>query len=125
MTVLAILLYVLAFAVGIASLVCFVLVLVQMFKHDQTGLGIACIVLIFCGIGPLIAFVYGWIKNKEWNLQKIMLIWSACIAVSILVQIILIGVVVSAAPGAASQFQQQLNNMPVEELNVEFEKPSP
>ena len=45
MAVLAILLYLLAFVVGIGSLVCFVMVVVQMFKHDQTGLGIACIVL--------------------------------------------------------------------------------
>src|SRR5207244_2318083 len=50
---------------GIASLVCFVMVLIQMFQHGQTGLGIACIVLIFCGVGGLIAFIYGWMKSTE------------------------------------------------------------
>jgi hypothetical protein len=41
---------------GITSLVCFVMVLVKMFQNGKTGLGIACIVLVFCcGIGGLIA----------------------------------------------------------------------
>ena len=54
MAVAVTLLYLLIFLVAIISFVCFVLVLVQMFKHDQTGLGIVCIVLtIICGIGPL------------------------------------------------------------------------
>ena len=125
MAVLAILLYLLAFVVGIGSLVCFVMVVVQMFKHDQTGLGVACIVLLFCGIGGLIAFVYGWMKNKEWNLQKIMLIWTVCIAVGLLVNIVLIGVGASMAANPNSPFQQQLNNMQVDDLNVELEPPSP
>lgn len=119
MTLLTILLYLVALVVGIGSLVCFVLVVMQMFKHDQAGLGVACIVLIFCGIGGLIAFVYGWIKNKEWNLQKVMLAWTVCIVVGVLVNIVLM------AGSAPSAFQQQLNNMPVENLNVEFEQPSP
>ena len=68
-------------AVGfIGSLICFILVLVQMFNRGQTGLGIACIVLAFCcGIGGLVAFVYGWIKNSEWGLRNVMLVWTACI----------------------------------------------
>jgi hypothetical protein len=125
MSVLAILLYLVALVVTIGSLVCFVLVVVQMFKHDQTGLGVACILLIFCGIGGLIAFIYGWIKNKEWGLQKIMLIWTACIVVGLLVNIVLVGVGASMAGNAQSQFQQQLDNMQIDDLNVELEPPTP
>ena len=67
---------------GIGSLVCYIMVLVQMFKHENTGLAIACIVLIFCvGIGGIIAFVYGWMKAGEWDIKNIMIAWTACIVV--------------------------------------------
>ena len=69
---------------GIGSLVCFVMVLMQMFKRGQTGLGIACIVLLCCGIGGLIAFVYGWIKNSEWGLRNVMIVWTICFILGII-----------------------------------------
>jgi hypothetical protein len=60
---------------GLGSLVCYVLVLVKMFQHGQTGFGIACLVLTFCcGIGALIVFIYGWVRVKEWGLQNIMIV---------------------------------------------------
>ena len=69
---------------GLGSLICFILVLVQMFKSGQTALGVACIVLLFCvGIGGLIAFIYGWIKNQEWGFTTVMLVWTACIVIGI------------------------------------------
>jgi hypothetical protein len=62
---------------GIVGFVCFILVVVKMFQHGQTGLGIATIVLvIFCGIGGLIAFIFGWMRAREWNINNIMLIWA-------------------------------------------------
>jgi hypothetical protein len=62
---------------GIISLVCFILVLVKMFQAGQTGLGILCIVLVFCcGIGGLIAFIYGWVKAKDWNITNVMIAWT-------------------------------------------------
>ncbi len=86
---------------GIGSLICFILVLIQMFKRGKTGLGIACIVLVFCcGIGGLVAFVYGWIKNTEWGLRNVMIVWTVCI---------IIGVIGGAMnPIDINQFQQQL-----------------
>ncbi len=64
---------------GLGGLVCFILVLVQMFKREKTGLAITCLVLFLCcGIGYLIAFIFGWIKNKEWNITTIMLVWTVC-----------------------------------------------
>ncbi|HVS36441.1 MAG TPA: hypothetical protein VMS17_12820 [Gemmataceae bacterium] len=69
---------------GVASLVCFILVLVQMFQRGQTGLAVACIVLVFCGgIGALIAFIYGWVKSREWGLNNVMLIWTVCIVIGL------------------------------------------
>ena len=61
---------------GLVQLVCFILVVVKMFQNGQTGLGVATLITIFCGIGGLIAFIYGWIKSTEWNLKTVMLIWT-------------------------------------------------
>jgi peptidoglycan biosynthesis protein MviN/MurJ (putative lipid II flippase) len=70
---------ILSIIAGIGSLVCFILVLVEMFRRGNTGLGIACIVLaLCCGIGGLVAFVYGWIRHREWGLTNVMIIWTVC-----------------------------------------------
>lgn len=88
-----------AMACGIGSLVCFILVLIQMFNHGQTGLGIACIVLLFvCGIGGLVTFIVGWMNATRWQIQNVMLAWTGCVVVGILVQGL------SFAMGAALQF---------------------
>ncbi len=69
---------------SIISLVCFILVLIKMFQNGQTGLGIACIVLFFCcGLGGLIAFIYGWVKSGQWNIQNIMIAWTVGIILNI------------------------------------------
>ena len=99
---------------SIPALVCFVLVLIKMFKNDQTVLAVVCIVLIFCG-GPLIAFVYGWIKSKEWDLKKVMLGWTAVIVAQLVLGIALGGVLAAVGASAARDFQDQLNN----EFNIE------
>jgi len=65
---------------AIGSLICFILVIVHLFKTEQTGLGIACIVLVFCGIGGLVAFVKGWMDG----LGTVMWVWTACIVVGLL-----------------------------------------
>jgi hypothetical protein len=58
---------------AIASLVCLVLVIKDMFAEGKTGLGISCIVLTFvCGIGSLIAFVWGWMNTGG----KVMIAWT-------------------------------------------------
>ena len=79
---------------GLVSLVCFIMVLVQMFKRGETTMGIVCIVTIFCCIGGLIAFVYGWTKAAAWDITKIMIVWSGVI----LAQLVLSGLVFVLAP---------------------------
>jgi hypothetical protein len=79
---------------GIGSLICFIMVLVKMFQNGQTGLGVACIVLIFlCGIGGLIAFIMGWINVDRWRIRNVMLAWTGCIIVGILCNIVVISTV--------------------------------
>jgi len=64
----------------VGSLVCFILIVVQMFQRGEPTMGIVCLVLTFCclGIGTLVAFIYGWIKHREWKLTNIMYVWTAC-----------------------------------------------
>jgi hypothetical protein len=70
----------------IAHLVYFVLVIVQMFKRNQTALGIVSIVLAPCaGIGLLIAFIMGWVKSGEWGIKNMMWQWTGVLVAGILV----------------------------------------
>ena len=63
-------------------LVCFVLMLITMYSRKKTILLIVCIVLtVIYGVGPLIAFVYGWINVKKWNLYPLMYVWSGAFLV--------------------------------------------
>ena len=64
---------------GLGSLICFILVVIQMFQRGHTGLAITCIVLAFCcWIGGFIAFIYGWVKHREWGLTNVMAVWTGC-----------------------------------------------
>ena len=52
-----------------------------MFNNGNTGLGIATIVLTFvCGIGSLIAFVWGWMNVGG----KVMIAWTVLTIASII-----------------------------------------
>tara|TARA_R100001509_G_C4701819_1_gene160275 strand:- start:194 stop:454 length:261 start_codon:yes stop_codon:yes gene_type:complete len=73
-------------ALAIPSLVFLILAWVQMFKQGKTGLGIACILLtLFCGIGGLITFIWGWMSNNV-NV-KIMIAWTLLFIVSLVVNV--------------------------------------
>ncbi len=74
--------------VGLASLVCFIMVVIQIFQHGQTVLGIVTIVLACCGIGGLIALIVGWINATNWGIRNLMLIWTVLIVVGIILNVI-------------------------------------
>ena len=99
---------------GLVNLVCFIMVLVQMFKRGETTMGIVCIVTLFCcGIGGLITFVYGWTKAAAWDITKIMIVWSGVI----LAQLVLSGLVfVMAVPELDNGFDPS-------SLNIDFPDP--
>lgn len=102
MPIIATLFSVLAGIAGLASFVCAILVLIQMFKRAGAGLGIVGI--ITCGWG---AFIWGWIKAKEFGLKKLMLTWTAIIVVMIIAYI---GVMVFGFAAIASNpdFQESM-----------------
>ena len=58
---------------ALPSLVCLIIVIVNMFQNGKTGLGIATIILtLLCGIGSLIAFIWGWMNVGG----KVMIAWT-------------------------------------------------
>jgi hypothetical protein len=71
---------------SLVSFVYFILVVMQMFKHDQKGLGITCLATYFLcgGIGALIAFVMGWVKASELGIKSLMWQWTGVTVVSML-----------------------------------------
>lgn len=110
--ILGLILLLLSIAVGIASFVCFVLVVIEMFKRNETGIGIATIVLSVCtGLGPLLAFIYGWVKSSEWGLKKVMLAWTVLFVANIfLVVRYIVFFVAAAAPQIQQQMEQNMRN---------------
>ena len=69
--------------VSLAFLVFLILVLVKMFQNGQTGLGVVCIILCLCGIGVLVTFIVGWINANRWGITNIMIAWTLCWVVGI------------------------------------------
>jgi hypothetical protein len=69
---------------GLVLLVCYILIVVKMFQHNQTILGIVCIVLFCCGLGQLLVLIYGWMKVKEWNMMTLMLVYTGALVIYIL-----------------------------------------
>lgn len=66
-------------AVGsIGSLVCWIMVLIKMFQNDKPLIGVLG---ILCGLW---AFIWGWMKAGSLGLKKTMMIWSVCIGVSVI-----------------------------------------
>ena len=73
-----------AYLVGIGALVCFILVLIKLFKKAGVGLGILGIIC------ALYTFIWGWINHKKEKITNIMLIWTI---------LIIIGVILNQAVG--------------------------
>ena len=84
-------------AIGLVALVCWIMEIVAAFKKEEKPLmGILSIVL--CSIG---GFIIGWINAKKWGIQKIMMIWTIAVVVSIIVQVIF-GAALFAAFGSGA-----------------------
>lgn len=107
----------LAIACGIATFVFFVMVVSQMFKRDQSTLGIICIVLTFVtGMGPLIAFIYGWTKATEWEIKKIMTRWT----VAFVFQFVFIAAAIAMAISSVAKVEPAPFDMDPSNMNLEI-----
>lgn len=63
--------------VGLGILICYIVVLIKLFKNGQSGWGMMSLIgLIFCGIGLIVAFIGGWLHSKEIEAKQVMVIWT-------------------------------------------------
>jgi hypothetical protein len=78
-----------SYALGLVSLLCFLFVIYTMFNNAESVMGIVCLVgICLLGIGGIVAFVYGWIKAREWEIVPVMGIWSGCVALQIVLAVL-------------------------------------
>jgi hypothetical protein len=68
---------ILLIAVVLVSLVCWIKVLIVLFSKAGVGLGILGIIC------SLFAFIWGWMKHKEYGLTKVMTVWTIAIVIMI------------------------------------------
>lgn len=86
---------------SLGLLVTWVMVVIQAFKKGKGPL-LGILSLIFCTLGGLII---GWIKSKEWGIQKLMLIYTVLTVVYFVLYIAVFAPIISAAMAAGAQAQ--------------------
>ena len=100
MALMTIILSILSMVIGLGSLVCWIMEIVAAFKNEESPL-LGILSIIPClGLGGLII---GWVKHREWGITQLMMIWSALIVISIVLNIVGMAVGIGAA-GAAGDF---------------------
>ena len=53
------------------------------------ALGITCLVLFLCcGLGGAIAFIYGWVQARSWNIVNLMTAWTVAFAIDAIAGIV-------------------------------------
>jgi len=73
---------------AIVGLLCYFYVVYQMFENAESVIGIICLVgMCVLGLGGLVAFVYGWIKARDWEIVPVMAIWSVVIVLNITISV--------------------------------------
>lgn len=71
----------LAMVCSLGSLICFIIVLIKLFQNEGVVQGI---IGLICGIWT---FIWGWMNAGKLNFRNIMLIWTALIILSIILNI--------------------------------------
>ncbi len=74
---------ILALVCSVASLVCFIIVLIKQFQEGGALHGI--IGIITCGIWT---FIWGWMNAGRLNVKNIMMIWTLLIVVGIILNVL-------------------------------------
>lgn len=88
---------ILSIVAGLGSLICFVIVLIPLFREKGVLHGILGII---CGFYP---FIWGWMNVTRLSLRNVMLAWSACMA---------LGVVCNTITGMQMAKAMQAGEMP-------------
>ena len=77
-----------ALAAGIASFVCFIMVLIKLFQEKGVLHGILGIIC------SLYTFIWGWMNVDRLSIRNVMIVWSA---------MLVLGIVLNMAAAALSQ----------------------
>jgi hypothetical protein len=77
------LLGILAMFVGLASFICFIIVLIKQFQNAGALHGI--IGIITCGIWT---FIWGWMNADKLGIKNIMMIWTALIIIGLVLRFV-------------------------------------
>ena len=75
---------ILSLLISLVSIACWIMVLVKIFQSGDTLWGIL-------GICPLVAFIYGWVKNQALDIKNIMMVWTLCIIGSLILNFVAVG----------------------------------
>lgn len=70
--------------VSLGSLVCFVMVLIKLFQQKGVLHGILGII---CG---LYTFIWGWMESGKLGIKNLMMIWTALIVVSVILNVLVL-----------------------------------
>lgn len=88
----AMLLSLLSVAIGIGSIICWVMVLIKLFQNEGPLWGILGIIC------ALYALIWGWMNADKYNLRKIVMIWTALAVVGIVLNLLVGGMVATSLP---------------------------
>lgn len=91
--------FILSMLVGLVALVMFIMVLIRQFQDAGAVHGI--IGIVTCGIWT---FIWGWMNAGRLNIRNLMIIWTICIVVNIVLNIVSGGMAFSYGinPGATT-----------------------
>jgi hypothetical protein len=85
---------ILALLVGLGSLICFIIVLIKLFQNEGALKGILGLI---CG---LFTFIWGWMNADRLGIKNIMLIWTALILISLILNFVFGAAMIPYGPRA-------------------------
>ena len=62
--------------VGFAVIGCYIFVIIKMFQNGDKTMAIISLVTLPCGIGSLIAFIFGWINVGKYDAMIVMIVYT-------------------------------------------------
>ncbi|WDI40679.1 hypothetical protein [Bremerella sp. P1] len=68
----------LCWLLGFINVICFIMVLVKMFHHEDVGLaGLTLLLTVCSGVGVFLGFVAGWMNVAKYDAMRLMGFWTA------------------------------------------------
>ncbi len=62
--------------VGLVIIGCYIYVVIKMFQNGDKTMAIISLVTIPCGIGSLIAFIFGWMNVGKYDAMIVMIVYT-------------------------------------------------